>query len=77
MSDVECPYCGLGQDINHDDGYGYEEDETHQQQCPRCKKTFTYKTCISTSYQVEKADCLNGFAHLWKVSTFTVAKAKS
>ena len=28
MYDVECPYCGAEIEINHDDGYGYEEDET-------------------------------------------------
>ena len=25
-SDVECPYCGAEQEINHDDGYGYDEN---------------------------------------------------
>ena len=29
--DVDCPYCGHPQDINHDDGYGYEEVVLHQQ----------------------------------------------
>lgn len=27
--DVECPYCGKGLDIDHEDGYGYEEGVTH------------------------------------------------
>ena len=38
--DVYCPYCGAEQEINHDDGYGYEEDRRYQQQCGECEKTF-------------------------------------
>ena len=31
------------QDINHDDGYGYEEDVTHEQECSNCEKTFVFR----------------------------------
>jgi len=61
--DTECPYCGEGVEINHDDGYGYNEDETHQQECGACGKTFTYTTMIHFSYSTSKADCLNGGEH--------------
>jgi hypothetical protein len=71
--DVECPYCGKGQDINHDDGYGYHEEVTHQQQCGHCDKTFTYTTSISFYYEAEKADCLNDGEHNW-VPTMTTPK---
>jgi transposase-like protein len=64
--DVECPYCGAEQEINHDDGYGYDDGDTHNQECPECGKTFTYTTSISFSYEVMKADCLNGGEHIWK-----------
>lgn len=57
--DIECPYCEHPQNINHYDGYGYEEGVTHQQQCEKCDKYFTYQTSISFYYEVEKADCLN------------------
>lgn len=59
MNDIECPYCGEEQDINHDDGYGYEEGATHNQQCEKCDKYFTYTTSISYYYESYKADCLN------------------
>lgn len=52
MSDVTCPYCGEEQEINHDDGYGYEEDEAHEQDC-LCGKTFRFNTRISYNYTVE------------------------
>lgn len=52
MSDVKCPYCGHEQEINHDDGYGYEEGETHEQQCFECEKYFDFTTSISFSYNV-------------------------
>lgn len=66
MSDVECPYCGKYQEINHDDGYGYQEGEIFNQECDDCEKTFAYTTSISFSYDAEKADCLNGGDHNWK-----------
>lgn len=63
MDDIYCPYCDAGQDINHDDGYGYEEDRVYQQQCGVCDKNFTFTTSISFYYEAEKADCLNGIDH--------------
>ena len=64
--DVECPYCGAPQDINHDDGYGYEEEKVYEQECGNCHKTFAYQTDIIFFYDVNKADCLNGGEHRWK-----------
>lgn len=61
--DVSRPYCGVPQDINHDDGYGYREDVRHEQQCHSCDKIFVYTTSISFYYEAEKADCLNGSEH--------------
>jgi hypothetical protein len=66
--DIKCPYCLGEQDINHDDGYGYEEGVTHQQQCGHCDKYFTFTTSIMFHYDVEKADCLNGGQHDYKPS---------
>jgi glutaredoxin len=64
--DVECPYCLKWQEVDHDDGYGYGENETYQQDCDSCEKTFTYTTEISFSYEAGKAPCLNGGVHEWK-----------
>lgn len=66
INDVECPYCGAGQEINHDDGYGYEEGEIFNQECGSCGKTFAYTTSISFYYKASKADCLNGGEHDFK-----------
>jgi len=63
MTDVYCPYCDEGQEINHDDGYGYDEDAIYQQSCGDCDKVFTFKTCISFDYDVDQAPCLNGGEH--------------
>ena len=68
MSDVNCPYCGQEVEINHDDGYGYAEDETYQQDCDKCDKTFVYTTAILFIHEASKADCLNGGEHEWKAS---------
>lgn len=61
--EVDCPYCGEGQEINRDDGYGCEEDQIYQQECSYCDKTFIYTTSISISHEAQKADCLNGTPH--------------
>ncbi len=64
--DIECPYCNKSQEINHDDGYGYQEDEIYQQECDNCGKTFTYTTSIVYYYEASKADCLNDADHQWE-----------
>ena len=69
MYDLECPYCGKEQNVDHDDGNGYSEDEIHQQKCIECKKTFVFTTGIIYVYSPEKADCLNGGMHKWKSSS--------
>jgi hypothetical protein len=61
--DVRCPYCKAGLEINHDDGYGYEEGVKHDQQCGKCGKLFIFETSISFNYEVSKADCLNDGEH--------------
>jgi len=68
MSDIKCPYCGADQDIDHDDGVGYREDEVNQQQCSSCEKYFVFTTSISYYYEVEKADCLNDGKHVWRLT---------
>lgn len=64
--DVECPYCGAGVEICHDDGQGYAEDEKHQEECETCGKAFVFNTFISFRYRAQKADCLNGGEHQWR-----------
>lgn len=61
--DVECPYCEKFVEINHDDGYGYEEEKPFSQECNYCNKVFAYTTSISYNYEAEKAPCLNGGEH--------------
>jgi len=73
MKDVKCPYCGEEQDINHEEGYGYEEGETFNQECKSCGKSFSYETQRIFYYDVRKADCLNGGEHKWR-PTITVPK---
>jgi len=62
----DCPYCGKEVEICHDDGYGYSEGETHQQECHHCGKVFVFTTSISFWYDLEQAPCLNGDPHRFK-----------
>ena len=43
---IECPYCEKEIEIDHEDGYDYEENEKYQQECPECGKTFIYDTFV-------------------------------
>jgi len=63
MSDMQCPYCNADQEVCHDDGRGYSEDEKHEHQCTECDKMFVFRTIISFDYLPSKADCLNGDNH--------------
>jgi hypothetical protein len=51
MSDVGERYCQHEQEICHDDGYGYDEDE-NEQYCTSCNKEFIFITSVSFSYSV-------------------------
>lgn len=66
--DIDCPYCDAGLNINHDDGFGYEEDVKHQMECDNCGKNFVFTTSISFYYEAEKADCLNGKKHNYELT---------
>jgi len=73
MKDVKCPYCGHGQDINHD-GYGYEEDRLHEQECCSCDRSFAYSTSISFYHEAYSAPCIDDESlHQWE-PTFTTPR---
>lgn len=56
MNDVECPYCGHPQEINHDDDYGVEDEGQFEQECVECEKTFNFTTYIRFYYRVLKQE---------------------
>ncbi len=66
MHDTNCPYCNAEVEINHDDGYGYEEDKVYEQECSKCDHVFHFHTTICFYYETEKAPCKNGEPHDWK-----------
>ena len=66
--DMQCPYCGSGQDVCHDDQRGYEEDVLHEHYCTNCDKSFVFTTMISFNYYPQKADCLNDGNHKYRMT---------
>jgi hypothetical protein len=70
MKDLDCPYCGEGLNVCHDDGWGYQEGIKHHMDCYKCGKTFVFQTEIYFDYYPEKAECLNGEEHVWKPTPF-------
>lgn len=67
MSDLYCPYCddNLG---NHVDDC-HEPDEEYEHQCPKCEKNFIFTIDYYPSFSSNKADCLNGGEHDYRVIT--------
>lgn len=65
MSDIECPYCEHGFDLDHDDGAYYDESTMEEAVCPECDKTFLVSASMHWYYESHKADCLNGADHAW------------
>jgi hypothetical protein len=65
--DLRCPYCDHAQDVNHDDGMGYDEC-FNEMQCSACDRYFTFNTYVLYSYESEKADCLNRGFHNYKLT---------
>lgn len=64
--DIQCPYCGEWEEINHDDGYGYSEDTMYEQDCGSCGKTFGFTTSISFYYEPHNVECKNDGKHDWR-----------
>lgn len=73
MTEVFCPYCCADLYINHDDGFGYQENVKHQMRCKSCGKYFVFETTITFNYYSSKAKCLNGGDHDWQ-PTYTCPK---
>lgn len=65
---IDCPYCDAELEVNHDDGFGYDENVMHHMECDKCGKNFVFETVISFSYYPKKADCLNGAKHNYKLT---------
>jgi transposase-like protein len=61
MEKIECPYCEHTQNVDHEAGYDYGDDEFYYD-CEECGCTFRCTVDIHISYNVMKADCLNGKA---------------
>jgi len=71
--DLNCPYCDADLNVNHDDGFGYEENTNHEMECRECEKRFVFTTSISFYYEAKKADCLNDAPHEYELThTFPV-----
>lgn len=69
MSDMNCPYCQAPQDVCHDDGRGYAEDQRHEHECTKCERWFVFTTWTQHHYSPSKADCLNGWPHDLEISS--------
>lgn len=72
--DIRCPYCG--EMIMQEPEEGFEQDVTYEAECPWCHKNFVYTVSLMISIDAEKADCLNGSEHDFKL-THTIPRELS
>ena len=64
MSDMQCPYCHVGQ--HADVEFENSEDVPYEHECSKCGKHFVYTIGLRVYYEPRKADCLNGADHKMK-----------
>lgn len=72
--DITCPYCKKL--IEQESPEDFEQDVTYQAECPWCFKNFVYTVSVFISINADKADCLNGTEHNFKL-THTIPKEYS
>jgi hypothetical protein len=60
--DVQCPYCEECFDVDYSE---YGEGEVFEYECPHCNKMVFITLSFWPSFDIEKADCLNGGEHKW------------
>lgn len=68
MPDVFCPHCEEGTIVCTDDGHGCNEDEVYEEFCPHCEKRFALTPSWSVHYSAEKAPCMNGSPHNFRIT---------
>ena len=62
---IKCPYCGHEFDVDLE---GYDGDDSEcEEECPECGKYFIGTLSIDYNLSSEKADCLNGGPHKWRL----------
>jgi hypothetical protein len=64
--EIECPYCNQWTELNHDDGYGYEEGETFNDECEHCSRVFVYTSSMTWYFDARQAPCKNAQPHDWQ-----------
>jgi len=63
MNNVECPYCGEENEVSHDNGENYSEDETTETECSGCEKIFQIETSVIFDHRAIATPCLNDGNH--------------
>lgn len=77
MRDITCPYCGTEQDICHDDGFGYSEDELHVMECASCDRGIGFTTSILFCYSdAKKVPCWDTGDHVFRPPSADQVKAR-
>lgn len=54
FADMDCPYCGTGQNVDREDWYGFGEKEDPEQECSECGKVFRYTVTPIPHYETKK-----------------------
>ena len=56
-SKPKCPHCGDDYDIGENEAYHlYDDDESHDVECPACDKLFTVVTSVRYTFHTDEQD---------------------
>ena len=50
INDLQCNHCLKWFEVCNDDGAGYDETRTHDQECPHCDETVFFTNALSNTY---------------------------
>ena len=56
MDDLQCNHCNKWIEVCNDDGAGYDETMTHEQECPECDETIYFTNALINYYTTTDKD---------------------
>ena len=66
MYDIECPYCNHEFKVDSEGWNEHMEEDSIEDECPKCEKRFSYSRSVTIHLESRKADCLNDGKHVFE-----------
>lgn len=63
MPTITCPYCASTQELEVERNHGSQPDQTYDQECNACEKTYVFQVDVIFEFDTFRAPCMNGEPH--------------